>query len=95
MGQQTDLAIRGVLYAQPYRDGNGAEQIAPEDIVILTTIVGGAPVHQVRMTPEQALAVARELTTSASALINAEVDDAGKPTNLLHRLRRLSAKAGS
>lgn len=70
---------------------DGVESLAIKDEVILTVVVNGTPSRSFRMTPEEALQVGAGLGQMAGKLINAEVDDNGRPTGFIHRLSRINA----
>lgn len=87
----TQLGISTVMTGELLEDVNtGAEAVALTDMVLLTVNQDGDVVNSYQMTPEQAMAVARGLSAAVGRLINAEIDDQGKPTGLLHRIHRLN-----
>ena len=89
MTEEVQLAVTTAQFGELLRDMDGAETVAAHDMVILIPIVNGEHQRSLEMTPEQALAVATILTDSAVSLLNAEVDDDGKPLSLLSRLQRI------
>lgn len=79
------------MTGQILQDFEGEEHVAMADMVVLIPYIDGRQGKQhFSMTPEQAQALALALSTAAGQLISAEVDDAGKPTGLAHRIRRLA-----
>lgn len=87
----TQLGISTVMTGELLEDVNtGEQQVAMVDMVLLTVNTGGEQTNSLQMTPEQAMAVARGLSAAVGRLINAEIDDQGKPTGLLHRIHRLN-----
>lgn len=93
MSEEVQLSVMGAQFGQLLRDVDGNETVAMEDMVVLVPFVNGVQQVPYNMTPEQAITIAQALAAKAGELINAEVDDRGKPTGLIHRLRRLGAQA--
>jgi hypothetical protein len=90
MNGTIQLGISTVMAGEIVPTVDGFQSVVVADSVCLTPFVEGVEKPAYYMTPEQAQALAVGLCTAAGQLINAEVDDAGKPTSLVHRLRRIS-----
>ena len=93
MSEEVKLGVTTAQFGQILRDMDGAETVADHDMVILVPYINGEQRGSYNMTPEQAILIAQALAAKAGELINKEVDDQGKPTGLVHRLRRLGAQA--
>jgi hypothetical protein len=78
MADNTQLGIKAVQFGQAYREIDGTEQIAGQDMILITTIQDGRALSTVQLAPESALLAARALTTAAARLIGNRVDDNGR-----------------
>lgn len=93
MTGQTGFQIQEVMFGQPIIDREGRQSIATADHIQLTLVCDGAILASGLLSPEQGIVLAKAIQSSARTLINAEVDDDGRPTSFSHRLRRLTGRS--
>ena len=94
MNPEVQLSISTVMTGQEVTNvDTGGKSIASTDLIILGTIVGGVQTASFQMEVEQAMAVASQLVSSCSQVVNARVGDDGKPLPLLERIAILSGRA--
>ena len=87
------LGISIVQFGEPITSADGEELIAPADLVLVAKVFDDGTRHSLfQLTPDQALTLGRALTKAGMQLINAEVDDNGRPVPLLTRLSRLAPR---
>ena len=94
MNPDVQLSISTVMTGQEVTNvDTGAKSIASTDLIILGALVNGVQTASYQMEVEQAIAVASQLISSSSVIVNARVGDDGKPLPLLERIAILSGRA--
>lgn len=80
------IGIETVMTGELYTGSDGSERLAAQDMV---RIISPSHARTIELTPAQAMTMGVALSQSAGRLINAQVDDNGRPLSFLTRLARL------
>jgi hypothetical protein len=78
MADTTQLGVKTVQFGQSYREIDGTDVLAPEDMVLLTIIIDGRAVSTIKLGPEAALAAAKAIAQAGGRLIGERLDDNGR-----------------
>lgn len=89
MEARITLEVGTVMAGQVLVRADGTEVLCPADLVQVQQRIGDRLAGSMEFTPEQALQFARTITSSATELINAEIDNDGNKVSFLHRVQRV------